>query len=133
METVLHVMKTNTAMSAPCPTPRVNLSLSRERGVTHDPLTGRVLVSHTDNTEDATSDTELDQNNSQQQDSVNTTLSPVHVTRPGTNQKSGSSLSLASSTQSTEKRKRGIFKQISYNLQYGTFYKVNENQIKIKQ
>jgi hypothetical protein len=87
--------------------------------VTHDPLMSSVLAEHSDNTEDASHETELDQNNSKQQDTGNTTLQVKHVIK----QRNGSSASLASSTQSTERKKRGLFKQLSFNLQYGTFNK----------
>ena len=107
-------------MSTRHPTPLVNLSISQERGVTHDPLMSSVLAEHSDNTEDASHETELDQNNSKQQDTGSTTLGLVrHVTK----ERNGSSASLASSIQSTDRKRRGLFKQLSFNLQYGTFNK----------
>eukprot|EP00092_Neocalanus_flemingeri_P007739 GFUD01008355.1.p1 GENE.GFUD01008355.1~~GFUD01008355.1.p1 ORF type:complete len:1621 (+),score=387.09 GFUD01008355.1:109-4971(+) len=102
------------------PTPHHNSPLS-SRGVTHDLRTGSLLVSHADNTEDATNVTltELDQINSEQQDTRNTAVSA----QLGVSRVNGSSLSLTSSTESVEKKKRGLFKQLSLNLQYGTFNK----------
>ena len=117
-------------MSEHQPTPHVNMSISTVRGVTHDLRTDSLLVTHSDNTEteDATSVTELDQIDSKQQTISSTTHRAVNFTAelvvPEVN---GSSLSLASSSPSFEKKKRGLFKQLSLNLQYGTFNKEIQN------
>ena len=109
--------------------PLVNMSISNRGGVTHDPLTPGLLTSHSDNTEDATSVSELDRINSKQPTARNTTAKAAHVTvEIVTAQLKGSLLSLTSLTPSGEKKKTGIFRQISLNLQYGTFHK---DQLKV--